>query len=292
MEASASVPLVSQHLSDGMIHLNGGKPARTQGVSERGPLPSAPPSFFFLTSFFAKPFKAVARAEVMDHANGTKALTKTTCVVFDCDGVLVDAVSSWRTLHDHFGTDNSENLQRFIRGELSDVEFMRLDIIKWKSIEDPIYRDDLFRAYAGVQLMDGARELVQQLQDQGIFVAIVSAGVDLFVASIAAMLKVDDWIANGFEFNEDDTLADEGICRLHATGKGEIILRLLEMNGLEAAGCVSVGDSEMDLSMHIDGGHFIGFNPSRASSKEAFEEAGVPVVMGKDLLAIAPYLGI
>lgn len=28
-------------------------------------------------------------------------------VVFDCDGVLVDAVSSWRTLHDSFGTDNA-----------------------------------------------------------------------------------------------------------------------------------------------------------------------------------------
>ena len=122
--------------------------------------------------------------------------------------------------------------------------------------------------------------------------AIVSAGVDLFVASIAAMLKVDDWIANGFEFNEDDTLGDEGICRLHATGKGEIIQRLLAMNNLEASGCVSVGDSEMDLSMRIDGGHFIGFNPTRDSSKLAFEAAGVPVVMGKDLFDIAPYLGV
>jgi phosphoserine phosphatase len=71
---------------------------------------------------------------------------KTTCVVFDCDGVLVDAVSSWRTLHDHFGTDNGFNLQRFIRGELTDVEFMRSDIRMWKEIQDPITRDELFRA--------------------------------------------------------------------------------------------------------------------------------------------------
>ena len=169
---------------------------------------------------------------------------------------------------------------------------MRLDIAKWKSIENPIHRDDLFRAYAGVQLMEGARELVLRLQEAGIFVAIVSAGVDLFVASIAAMIKVDDWIANGFEFNEDDTLSDEGVCRLHATGKGEIITKLLNMNNLQPEGCVSVGDSEMDLSMKIDGGHFIGFNPTRASSMEAFEKAGVPIVTGKNLLDIAPYLGV
>jgi HAD superfamily PSPase-like hydrolase len=217
-------------------------------------------------------------------------IPKTTCVVFDCDGVLVDAVSSWRTLHDHFGTDNAFNLQRFIRGEITDVEFMRSDIRMWKEIQDPITRDELFRAFSGVKLMEGARHVVEQLQANGVFVAIVSAGVDLFVASIASMLKVDDWIANGFVFNDDNTLSDEGVCRLHATGKGEIILRLLEMNNLEAEHCVSVGDSEMDLSMHIEGSRFIGFNPTRESSFAVFKSAEIEVVHGKDLRAILPYL--
>ena len=150
-------------------------------------------------------------------------------VVFDCDGVLVDAVSSWRTLHDSFGTDNAVNLTRFIRGEISDVEFMRSDIQMWKAVRNPIHQDELFRAYAGVKLMPGARECVERLQEAGVFVAIVSAGVDLFVSSIASMLKVDDWIANGFVFDDDGYLTDEGVCRLHASGKGAIISRLLEM---------------------------------------------------------------
>jgi HAD superfamily PSPase-like hydrolase len=217
--------------------------------------------------------------------------TKPTVVVFDCDGVLVDAVSSWRTLHDLFGTDNVVNLNRFIRGELSDVEFMRSDIQMWKAVRTPIHQDELFRAYAGVKLMPGARETVKHLLDQGVFVAIVSAGVDLFVSSIASMLNVDDWIANGFVFDEDGFLTDEGVCRLHASGKGEIITKLLTMNGHDAVNCVSVGDSEMDLSMHVEGSRFIGFNPSRDSSKEAFASAGVPVVQEKDLRAILPLMG-
>jgi phosphoserine phosphatase len=212
-------------------------------------------------------------------------------VVFDCDGVLVDAVSSWRTLHDAYGTDNGLNLNRFIRGEITDVEFMRSDIQMWKAVVNPIHRDDLFRAYAGVALMPGAREVVERLKEAGIFVAIVSAGVDLFVSSIAGMLQVDDWIANGFVFDDQGYLTDEGVCRLHATGKGEVISKLLKMNGLKAAKCVSVGDSEMDLSMHVAGSRFIGFNPSRASSVDAFEHAGVPVVVEKDLRAILPLLG-
>lgn len=213
-------------------------------------------------------------------------------VVFDCDGVLVDAVSSWRTLHDSFGTDNALNLNRFIRGEISDVEFMRSDIQLWKAIRQPIHRDELFRAYAGVKLMPGAREAVTRLQESGVFVAIVSAGVDLFVSSIASMLKVDDWIANGFVFDDDGFLTDEGVCRLHASGKGEVISKLLAMNGFEAASCVSVGDSEMDLSMHVEGSRFVGFNPSRESSKTAFAAAGVPVVVEKDLRALLPFFGL
>ena len=213
-------------------------------------------------------------------------------VVFDCDGVLVDSVSSWKTLHDYFGTDNSLNLQRFINGELTDVEFMRSDIQMWKEIKDPIFRDELFRSYSGVKLMPGAKELIKELKEAGIFVAIVSAGVDLFVSSIAAMLKVDDWIANGFKFNEDDTLSDEGICRLHATKKDVVIEKILNMHGFEAKDCVSVGDSEMDLSMQVEGSRFIGFNPSRESSLVAFKDSGVPIVFEKDLLKLKPHFGL
>ena len=64
----------------------------------------------------------------------------TKCVIFDCDGVLVDSVSSWKTLHDHFGTDNSHNLTRFINGEITDVEFMRSDIQMWKYTRPDIQR--------------------------------------------------------------------------------------------------------------------------------------------------------
>ena len=214
-----------------------------------------------------------------------------TVVVFDCDGVLVDAVSSWRTLHDAFGTDNAVNLTRFIRGELTNVEFMRSDIQMWKAVQDPIHQDEIFRAYAGVKLMPGAREVVDRLKQEGVYVAIVSAGVDVFVSSIASMLDVDDWIANGFVFDDNGFLTDEGVCRLHATGKGEIIERMLEVQGFDAASCVSVGDSEMDLSMHVEKSRFIGFNPSRASSEAAFEDAGVPVVRVKDLREILPLMG-
>jgi len=198
------------------------------------------------------------------------------CVAFDCDGVLVDAVSSWRTLHDHFGTDATEMLSRFIAREIDDEEFMRHDIQLWKAVQAQIHRDELFRAFSGIRLMDGAREVVEELRRRGVLVVIISAGIDMFVSSIAGMLKVDDWIANGFNFDSEGMLLDDGVMRVSAHDKASVIQRVLEMHELSAENVVSVGDSDVDLSMWLEGSRFIGFNPSRETSSLAFSEAGVP----------------
>jgi len=215
-----------------------------------------------------------------------------TCIAFDCDGVLVDLGSSWRVIHEHFGTDNQHMLSQFLAGELSDEEFMRSDIKLWKSVSEKIHRDDLIRLFQGVKLLKGVRTLIEDLQQKGIATVIVSAGVDLLIGAIASMLRVDDWIANGFEYDEDGYLKDEGILRVSAWDKGAVINRFLEMKDLSPQGLVSIGDSEMDLSMQIEGSRFIGFNPSRESARTAFREAGVPIVEGKDLADVRPLLDL
>ena len=135
-------------------------------------------------------------------------MEKPLCVAFDCDGVLADSISSWRTIHDHFGTDSKDLLFKFMAGEISDSEFMAADIALWKDKSPKIHRDDIFRAYSGCKLMKGAKQLVSDLKEAGIYVAIVSAGVDLYVQSIAAMVQADDWIAYGFNFDDDGWLMD------------------------------------------------------------------------------------
>ncbi|MEE3083324.1 MAG: HAD family phosphatase [Candidatus Thermoplasmatota archaeon] len=211
-------------------------------------------------------------------------------VCFDCDGVLIDVVSSWRIIHDHFGTDSGEMLDRFIQGGITDQEFMADDIRKWKSVQSPIHRDELMRCYQGVQLMDGARDLVEALKSRGILVAIVSAGVDLLIGSIAQMLKVDDWISNGFQYDDDGYLSDDGVVRVPAHYKGEMVEKLARINDLDPSEIVSIGDNVTDLSMQIPGSHFIGFNGLKESAIRGFEEAGVPHVREKDCRALWPHI--
>ncbi|MFL2959423.1 MAG: HAD family hydrolase [Candidatus Thalassarchaeaceae archaeon] len=223
-------------------------------------------------------------------------MNSVTAVVFDCDGVLTDNGSSWQNIHSKFGTDSADGgshkktLEMFLDGKITEEEFVEHDIRLWKSVKSDIHRDDIMRCYSGVGLMEGARDVVEELHNRGIYVAIVSSGVDLFVGAIANMLKVDDWAANGFEWDENGFLERGLPTRVYSHNKGLMVEKLARINGFESSTIVSIGDSSTDLSMKIGKSSFIGFNPARERALEAFIESGVPVVESKDLRDIWPYI--
>ena len=217
-------------------------------------------------------------------------------VVFDCDGVLSYNGSSWQLIHEYFGTgendggEHQEKLEMFLDGKISEEEFVAHDIQLWRGVSPQIHRDDIMRCYSGVGLIEGAREVVESLQARGVFVAIVSSGVDMFVGAIANMLKVDDWAANGFEWDENGWLVKGLPTRVLSHDKGLMVGKLARINGFDSSEIISVGDSSSDLSMMIEGSQFVGFNPRRTRAKVAFEEAGVPIIAEKDLRLIWPFI--
>ena len=217
-------------------------------------------------------------------------------VGFDCDGVLSDNGSSWQLIHEYFGTgendggEHQEKLEMFLDGKISEEEFVAHDIQLWRGVSPQIHRDDIMRCYSGVGLIEGAREVVESLQARGVFVAIVSSGVDMFVGAIANMLKVDDWAANGFEWDENGWLVKGLPTRVLSHDKGLMVGKLARINGFDSSEIISVGDSSSDLSMMIEGSQLVGFNPRRTRAKVAFEEAGVPIIAEKDLRLIWPYI--
>ena len=217
-------------------------------------------------------------------------------VVFDCDGVLSDNGSSWQLIHEYFGTgendggEHQEKLEMFLDGKISEEEFVAHDIQLWRGVSPEIHRDDIMRCYSGVGLIEGAREVVESLQARGVFVAIVSSGVDMFVCAISNMLKVYDWGANVFEWDENGWLVKGLPTRVLSHDKGLMVGKLARINGFDSSEIISVGDSSSDLSMMIEGSQFVGFNPRRTRAKVAFEEAGVPIIAEKDLRLIWPYI--
>ena len=211
-------------------------------------------------------------------------------VVFDCDGVLVDIGSSWQQIHEHFGTNNLETLEKFLNNEITDDEFMAMDIKMWLDIQEKIHMDEIMRCFSGVKLMKGARDVVDELKKRGIYVAIVSSGVARFIGSIAHMLKVDDWAANDFLWDDDGFLSGPNPSTVSSHDKGIMVEKLSKINEFNPELIWSVGDSSTDLSMQIPGSNFIGFNPARQRSLDAFKNADVPIVIERDLTMIWPII--
>ena len=211
-------------------------------------------------------------------------------VVFDCDGVLVDIGSSWQQIHEHFDTNNLETLEKFLNKEITDDEFMAMDIKMWLDIQEKIHMDEIMRCFSGVKLMKGARDVVEELKKRGIYVAIVSSGVARFIGSIAHMLQVDDWAANDFSWDEEGFLSGPAPSMVDSHNKGLMVKKLSEINKFIPEKIWSIGDSSTDLSMQIPNSNFIGFNPARQRSVDAFKNANVPIVLERDLRMIWPII--
>ena len=53
-------------------------------------------------------------------------------VIFDMDGVLTDTISSWKYVHDYFGSSNERSVDDYLRGKIDDLEFIKRDVALWK----------------------------------------------------------------------------------------------------------------------------------------------------------------
>jgi phosphoserine phosphatase len=207
-------------------------------------------------------------------------------VVFDMDGVLADAESSWVYVHQHFGVDNENSLHAYLEGEIDDLEFIRRDIALWKNIEPDISEERIREVLGGVKLMPGAARTVKELRESNVRTAIVSAGIDLLSERIAQDLGIDLHLANGLKTDSRGRLSGEGILRVKLMDKGDAVVEAMSRLEAEPAETVSVGNSRYDISMFRKTGKGIAFRPM----DDVVRENADIVVEEKRLTAILDFV--
>lgn len=207
-------------------------------------------------------------------------------VVFDMDGVLVDIESSWVHVHRRFGVNNDHSLYAYLRGEITDLEFIRRDIDLWRKRNPKVTTGDITNMLMDVPLMTGAQETIAELRSRGIKTAIVSAGIDLLADRIANQLGMDLHKANGMMADADGRLTGEGILQVRLADKGEALAATAITLGVSTEETASVGNSKYDVSMFRRSALGIAFCPE---DDEVKREADV-VVEEKDLRNILRFL--
>lgn len=188
-------------------------------------------------------------------------------VVFDMDGVLVNERSSWRIIHNYLGTSNEDSFQAYIRGEIDDIEFMRRDIKKWRNADPSINRESIQRILDGSTPMKGFPSIIKDLRSMGFMTAIISGGLDILAKKLSEGSNMDGYFANGIEFTSRGDLTGNGILEVPLRDKGSVFDNP-EFRKMDPGAIISIGDSEVDITMFERSDLSIAFRPENDTVRD------------------------
>lgn len=174
-------------------------------------------------------------------------------VMFDMDGVLVKCRSSWRMLHLAFGSEDIVKelmgARRFMSGEISYEEWMRLDIEAMAAaLGRPPRKEEVEEVFRSAELDEDAAAVIEGLKAMGMIVGIVSGGIDVLAEMVAERLGVskDMVFANRLVFREGKLLGGEEV--VNPVRKDELLKRVSERLGIPLERFAYVGDSVWDIN--------------------------------------------
>ena len=205
-------------------------------------------------------------------------------VVFDMDGVLTDTISSWKYIHDYFGSSNQRSVDEYLRGKIDDMEFIKRDVSLWWENGKPAKREKLVDILSNVPLMSGAKKCMTFLRNKNVKTAIVSAGLDILAERVAKDLGIDYVFANGIKSDERGFITGEGLLNVRLMYKDEAVKRLAKQSNVSHDKIAAVGNSCFDIPMFEICGLGIAFNPE----DECVRKIADFVVEGKDLSKLIP----
>ena len=208
-------------------------------------------------------------------------------VCFDMDRVLVDHLSTWQWVYDKLEISNEEAFNLYNQGLLNEWDWIILDIALIRSaVDGELLDSDLRRWLHDCPMMEGWRNCIQSLLDDGHEVAIISGGMQHSARMIAAEFpSTMKWrrrwggidrntaaemggcdsrlhvFCNGWTSNPEGTIPDTGRYQVQMHAKGAIVKMLQRRLGISKELTASVGDSAGDIDMFHESGFSITFNP-------------------------------
>lgn len=212
-------------------------------------------------------------------------------IVFDLDGVIIESHSSWERLHEYFGADEEkrkENMQRYFSKEMDYGQWIREDVSLWKVNGCLPHRTKVEDALKNFVFIDGAKECIRTLKENGLELFIVSAGIDILAEMVGKVVGIKDIWANGFQYDEKGYLTGGDVWRVDLLRKDIVMEQIMKKFNLKKEEIISVGDSKYDIPMFRLSGMSLAFDPK---DKEVMKEADY-VICERNLLRILEYIDL
>ncbi|MFX1260789.1 MAG: HAD family hydrolase [Promethearchaeota archaeon] len=204
-------------------------------------------------------------------------------VVFDVDGTLTLHTSIWWRLHEHFKTEKEGKLfyDQYFSGQISYNKWADLDAGLWKGQS----LEEVMKLVEATELVPGAAETVASLKERGIYVAILSGGLDILAENIARRLGIEYVLSNRLIHRNGVLTGEVEVC----VGWGEKVQELKHISNhfkVPLSETAYVGDGRNDISVFGVVGLSIAFKPE---DKEVAKSAML-TIKENDLRSILPHV--
>ena len=181
--------------------------------------------------------------------------------VFDMDGVLTSARSSWGYVHDEMGVSNEHSLKAFMDGEIDEDEFIKRDLALWLDKHPDFSIRELVHILRTMPLTDGIQETVACLQYNRIKCVICSGGIEIAARMLTEEYGFDGYAAVEFETDGDGVLTGGFVKHTDLGDKGIRTREFIKEFGTTPERTVTIGNSFTDVKMMEGTGMKIAFNP-------------------------------
>jgi len=204
-------------------------------------------------------------------------------VVFDVDGTLLKAVSSWQFLHERLGTwdRGKQYAEQFFREVITYEDWARLDASLWRGLK----LESVRQIVDSIPYTNGAQDVIATLRRNGFKVVLLSAGLSLVTERIEREIRLDGSSANELKV-ENGLLTGEVKVNVSVDNKDTVLLRMLKKFNLGIDECAAAGDDETLIPLFEKVNLSIAFNPR----SWVVEEKADIVVKSDDLREVLPYL--
>lgn len=207
-------------------------------------------------------------------------------LIFDMDGVLTDTISSWKFIHDYFGSSNERSIDDYLKGKIDDLEFIKRDVSLWRENGKPIKKEKLEQILSTIPLMKGSKQCISVLKNYNIKTSIISAGLDILANRVAKQLDIDYVYANGIKTDENGFLNGEGLLGVELIRKDKNVKKLSNKLDIPLENIAAVGNSCFDIPMIENCGIGIAFNPE----DECIKKAADIIIEEKNLIKIIDHI--
>ena len=210
-------------------------------------------------------------------------MKKLKAVVFDVDGTLLKAVSSWKFFHERLGTleKGKQYAEQFFQGAITYEDWARLDASLWRGKK----LERIKQIVGSIPYTDGARHVIATLRKHGFKVILLSAGLSPVIERIEKEIAVDYSLANELKV-KNGLLTGDVETNVSFDNKDIVLIRMLKKFNLGIEECAAVGDDETMIPLFEEVNLSIAFNP-RSSTVE--EQADI-VIKSDDLHEVLPHL--